>query len=148
MAVKGRWIVTTGTSCRVPRCGLQSRHKANVFCWTTPVTFGSWLPYVTGGLAVGRVSYSDFGFFPFLPSSNTSSITQTRVGWTAGGGVEWKFDQRWSIKAEYLYVDLGSTTDTSLNSNVGFSASIIHNHHLTENIARIGLNYSFWSSPN
>lgn len=70
------------------------------------------------------------------------------VGWTAGGGVEWKFDQRWSIKAEYLYVDLGSTTDTSLNSNVGFSASIIHNHHLTENIARIGLNYSFWSSPN
>ena len=70
---------------------------------------------------MGRVSYSDFGFFPFLPSSNTSSITQTRVGWTAGGGVEWKFDPRWSVKAEYLYVDLGSTTDTSLNSNVGFS---------------------------
>ena len=112
------------------------------------IAFGSWLPYATGGVAVGRVSYSDFGFFPFLPSSNTSSITQTRVGWTAGGGVEWKFDQRWSIKAEYLYVDLGSTTDTSLNSNVGFSASIIHNQHLTENIARIGLNYSFWSSPN
>jgi len=112
------------------------------------IAFGSWLPYATGGVAVGRVSYSDFGFFPFLPSSNTSSITQTRVGWTAGGGVEWKFDQRWSVKAEYLYVDLGSTTDTSPNSNVGFSASIIHNHHLTENIARIGLNYSFWSSPN
>jgi outer membrane immunogenic protein len=72
----------------------------------------------------------------------------TQFGWTAGGGVEWKFAPRWSVKAEYLYVDLGSTTYTSLNSNVGFSASIIHNHHLTENIARIGLNYSFWSTAN
>ena len=43
------------------------------------IAFGSWLPYATGGVAVGRVSYSDFGFFPFLPSSNTSSITQTRL---------------------------------------------------------------------
>lgn len=94
------------------------------------------------------MSYSDFGFFPFLPSSNTASAAETRVGWTAGGGVEWKFAPRWSVKAEYLYVDLGSTTYTSLNSNVGFSASIIHNHHLTENIARIGLNYSFWSTAN
>lgn len=112
------------------------------------VAFGSWLPYVTGGLAAGRVSYSDFGFFPFLPSSNSASAAETRVGWTAGGGVEWKFAPRWSVKAEYLYVDLGSTSYTSLNSSVGADASIIHNHHLTENIARIGLNYSFWSSAN
>jgi len=112
------------------------------------VAFGSWLPYATGGLAAGRVSYSDFGFFPFLPSSNSASAAETRVGWTVGGGVEWKFAPRWSVKAEYLYVDLGSTSYISLNSSVGADASIIHNHHLTENIARIGLNYSFWSSAN
>jgi outer membrane immunogenic protein len=112
------------------------------------VAFGSWLPYATGGLAVARVSYTDFGVFPFLPSTNSASSTETRVGWTLGGGVEWKFAPSWSIKAEYLYVDLGSTTYTSLNSVVGASASIIHNHHLTENIARVGLNYSFWSGLN
>ena len=112
------------------------------------VAFGSLLPYATGGLAVARVSYSDFGFFPFFPSTNAASSGETRAGWTLGGGAEWKFAPRWSIKAEYLYVDLGTTTYTSLNSVLGATASIIHGHHLTENIARIGLNYSFWPTAN
>lgn len=112
------------------------------------VAFGSWLIYGTGGLAVARVTYSDLGGFPFFPSTNFASSTETRVGWTAGGGVEWKFAPQWSVKAEYLYVDLGSTSYTSLNSVLGATASIIHNHHLTENIARVGLNYFFWSGLN
>jgi len=112
------------------------------------VAFGSWLPYATGGLAVARVRYSDFGGFPFLPSTNFASATETRVGWTVGGGIEWRFAPRWSVKAEYLYVDLGSTDYTSLNSVVGASASIVHDHHLKENIARIGLNYAFWAGLN
>ena len=87
------------------------------------VAFGSLLPYATGGLAIARVSYSDFGLFPFLPSSNTASSGETRAGWTLGGGAEWKFAPRWSVKAEYLYVDLGTTTYTSLNSVVGATAS-------------------------
>lgn len=36
------------------------------------------------------------------------SYSDTRWGWTAGGGVEWAFAPNWSIKAEYLYVDLGT----------------------------------------
>jgi outer membrane immunogenic protein len=34
------------------------------------------------------------------------------VGWTAGGGAEWMCGQNWSVKAEVLYVDLGSYTTT------------------------------------
>ena len=40
-----------------------------------------------------------------------------------------------------------SDTDMDWRLNpVGFGPSGVH--HLTENIARIGLNYSFWSSAN
>src|SRR5580765_1137796 len=68
---------------------------------------------------LGAISSASAADLP-TKAPNTSSITQTRVGWTAGGGVEWKFDPRWSVKAEYLYVDLGSTTggafgDASVN---------------------------------
>jgi outer membrane immunogenic protein len=34
-------------------------------------------------------------------------LTNTRPGWTAGGGLEWMGSPNWSVKAEYLYYDLG-----------------------------------------
>jgi outer membrane immunogenic protein len=47
------------------------------------------LIYGTGGFA-----YGDDGL-------------RMRDGWTAGGGVEWAFAPRWSVKGEYLYTDFG-----------------------------------------
>ena len=43
------------------------------------VAFGSLLPYATGGLAIARVSYSDFGFFPFLPVERTPHPQERRA---------------------------------------------------------------------
>jgi len=62
------------------------------------------LPYVTGGVAVGSLQSSEGD----LQSPLTGSGTVTRVGWTAGAGIEARIDHRWSSKLEYLYVDLGS----------------------------------------
>jgi outer membrane immunogenic protein len=109
---------------------------------------GPWLLYATGGLAVAEVSYSDVGFFPFLPSTNAASKTETRAGWTVGAGAEWMLSSSWSVKAEYLYVDLGTTSYTSVNSVLNAPptlATIAHDHHLTENIGRVGINYRFGS---
>ena len=36
--------------------------------------------------------------------------TDTRFGWTAGGGLEYAFMGAWSAKVEYLYVDLGKAS--------------------------------------
>jgi outer membrane immunogenic protein len=82
----------------------------------------SFLLYGTGGLAYGGVkastaisqSNNDCVFF-FLTciQGNTSaagSLSQTRVGWTAGAGLEWMFASKWSAKVEYLHYDLGSVT--------------------------------------
>jgi outer membrane immunogenic protein len=39
------------------------------------------------------------GFTPAgVPISATASGSNTRVGWTVGGGVEWKFSPNWSAK--------------------------------------------------
>jgi outer membrane immunogenic protein len=51
---------------------------------------------------------------------------------------------KWSVKAEYLYVDLGTTTHTSINSALNTPpnvATITNDHWLTENIGRVGFNY-------
>src|SRR2546429_650216 len=62
--------------------------------------FDRFLPYFTGGAAFGAVKGSVLGF---------GSFTETKVGWTLGGGLEYAFTDNWTAKLEYLYVDLGKT---------------------------------------
>jgi outer membrane immunogenic protein len=79
----------------------------------------TFLVYATGGLAYGGVSTSA-GFstvnnaLPGIGLASTwgtgSSTSSTRAGWTVGGGLEWMFAPRWSVKGEYLYYDLGTVT--------------------------------------
>jgi outer membrane immunogenic protein len=91
--------------------------------------FDSVMIYGTGGAAWTnfKASLSALGL--------TVSTETTKMGWTAGGGVEWMFMPRWSVKAEYLYIDAGTTTLTI----AGVSAS----GKLKDQIARIGINYHF-----
>jgi outer membrane immunogenic protein len=70
------------------------------------------LIYATGGLAVGDVKVD------YLSGINggsfaTGSVDTTRAGYAVGGGVEGKIDQHWSVRGQYLFVDLGSIS-TSL----------------------------------
>jgi outer membrane immunogenic protein len=116
----------------------------------------SLLLYATGGLAVGEVKLTSTGtvtaqlFGPGalgttpvgLPVTVTTTATgsETRVGWTAGVGIEKKFDKNWSAKLEYLYLDLGSTTyfgGTPSSSTFSFRDQIV----------RAGINYQFTSGP-
>jgi outer membrane immunogenic protein len=103
--------------------------------------YGPWLIYGTGGLAVAHVGYNDnfLGLHGVGPINSSSNYTA--VGWTAGGGAEWAFAPRWSVKIEYLFVDLGSHTDSATNA-IG-RAVLTHTHSLTDDIARIGVNYRF-----
>ena len=38
----------------------------------------------------------------------SGSVSDTKIGWTIGGGLEWAFAYNWSLKGEYLYYDLGT----------------------------------------
>jgi outer membrane immunogenic protein len=106
---------------------------------------GSWWFYGTGGGAIANVQFSDQACFPLGEGGcNAASVNQTKLGWTVGAGAEWAFAPRWSVKAEYLYVDLGTVTYISTNSlAINPLATIVHGHTLTENIERVGLNWHF-----
>jgi outer membrane immunogenic protein len=93
------------------------------------------LPFVSGGAAFGSLESSE-GAPPVLFGSGAS----TRVGWTAGAGIEARIDDRWSAKLEYLYVDLGSHEGFIDN---GGGSTFSENVAFKTHIVRSGLNYRF-----
>ncbi|WP_431204267.1 outer membrane protein [Bradyrhizobium betae] len=114
--------------------------------------------YGTGGLAYGRVSTSgsvnaiNVGGTPgadggtFTPVAASFSSSTTKVGWSAGAGIEGAFADNWSARLEYLYVDLG-TVSGSLTTPVialsGAPLAVGYRSHVTDNILRFGVNYRF-----
>ena len=76
------------------------------------LAFSQILVYGTGGVAFAR--FSDAWGFAVLGAHEFSN-SETRSGWTAGGGVEYMFARNWTAKVEGLYADFGSTDVTVLN---------------------------------
>jgi len=106
----------------------------------------NWLWYATGGLAYGETKIGSSWSCPTCapPGNPTASSSNTSVGWTLGGGVEWKFAAAWSVKVEYLYVDLGSQSDTIGYTYAPFTSSMTSTVNERDNIVRVGLNYKIW----
>jgi len=90
--------------------------------------FDRFLPYITGGLAVGDIRAAALG---------VGSGSAVNAGWTLGAGLEYALPGNWSLKAEYLRVDLGRFNCT------GCSALPPDNVSLSENVFRAGVNYHF-----
>jgi outer membrane immunogenic protein len=121
------------------------------------VPFTPLLVYATGGLAYGHVSTDTtlsetvtVTGVPVCPCSATStaSTSSTQFGWTVGGGAEWMFAPHWSLKAEFLYYDLGHVsadmTLTELSGGVPFTTiGITSRVNFNGDIARGGINYRF-----
>ncbi|WP_269932563.1 outer membrane protein [Aminobacter sp. HY435] len=95
--------------------------------------FDNVLPYLTGGLAVGRVEGELVG----VCVTGNWCGSDTKAGWTAGAGLELALDEKWSAKVEYLYVDLGTGHFAQGSGGEGFRADFRF-HAL-----RLGLNYRF-----
>jgi outer membrane immunogenic protein len=68
------------------------------------------LLYVTGGVAFGGVKDSANLVNGSGAAINGFTLDQTRVGWTAGGGIEHMFSPHWTARAEARIVDLGRAT--------------------------------------
>jgi outer membrane immunogenic protein len=118
------------------------------------VTSGTVLFYGTGGLAIGETKISNQYICPIcLPPASTepstsNTVANTSVGWTAGAGVEWMFAPKWSLKAEYLYVDLGTHSSTIVYSYTfrgvfAETSSMTSSVRDTANVVRAGINWHF-----
>jgi outer membrane immunogenic protein len=107
--------------------------------WTTPQNI---LLYATGGLAVASVDAT------VTPLGASFAQTNTRWGWSVGFGGEAMlgdmsgrmFGRGWSAKAEYLYVDLQSSSYfTTPPPGINVRGDV----PLDEHLVRFGLNYHF-----
>jgi len=95
------------------------------------------LPYLTGGLAWGQVKVSeqwqDYNNGA-LVGTGSYSTSDTQWGWTVGAGAEYAFADNWTVKAEYLYSDLGSV---DYDSDAGTDLDVI------SQTVKVGVNYKF-----
>jgi outer membrane immunogenic protein len=96
-----------------------------------------WFGTVRGrvGYAVDNVLlYATFGLAYGGGRVDMNGVREanTHVGWSGGGGLEVGLTPNWSVKAEYLFVDL-SNQRYVLFGNTGFES----------NILRLGVNYRF-----
>jgi len=109
----------------------------------TPVN--QWLLYATGGLAYGHVrSHSDVEFTEPAEDRYHGSDSSTRIGWTIGGGAEYAVAKQWTVKGEYLYVDLGSHSYNYENqAKCAGVCSYTTDLKTREHIVRFGINYKF-----
>lgn len=109
-------------------------------------SLGSTLLYGTAGYAYGgvktRITTTGLG------GASDTTLSGSRSGWTVGGGIERPFKffgifgPNWTSKSEYLYVDLGSASDTV----VAGAGTIAVTSNVKEHIFRTGVNYHF-NSP-
>ncbi len=97
------------------------------------------LIYGTGGFAYGEVENSATLGTRAVPVIFETSSSSVQTGWTVGGGVEWALSRCWSVKAEYLFMDLGSR---SFDIGTPAVARLDIDHDV--NIARVGVNFKFW----
>jgi outer membrane immunogenic protein len=121
-----RWFVTARG-----RLGLTN------FWWFGDKT----LVYVTGGGAWAKIDASEW--LTLTPQTTGHQESNTRSGWTVGGGLEYALGYGWSVKSEFLYADFG--TFTTFTSPPFASTNIQpRDVKLKDYIFRAGMNYKFW----
>lgn len=70
-----------------------------------------WLLYIKGGAAWAHDKYNVERQTTVVPVGAipvTYVASETRAGWTVGGGVEWAFADHWSTRLEYQFYGFGS----------------------------------------
>lgn len=126
-----------------PGSFMYNSSAANVVATLRPrlgVAFDNLLVYGTGGLAVGWFSNTN-SFSLGGAFLSTQPSTTTRLGWTGGGGLEWKFLPAWSVKAEYLYLHM-QNYNVPIPEIAGLPLTDIAVHHnYTDNLVRLGVNW-------
>lgn len=140
------WVTKQGTSNSILPFGtVGSNTTREHWLGTGRVRLGiipadRWLVYATGGFAGAAVEAI---FNGNIARDGSLADTQTRWGWTAGGGVEVALFQNLSFKLEYLYVGLQDKSYFPPITVLPDFQVARRNVTLNDNILRVGLNYRF-----
>jgi outer membrane immunogenic protein len=132
----GDWTNATGTAPGVVT-GLTDRtHISSVSTATARLGYAMdrWLPFVRGGGAWEHATYTPFD------GNNTTvgTASETRSGWTVGGGLEYAIVNNLSIYIAYDYFDFGTKTITFTGA---FPTTDIKERNSN---VKVGLNWKLW----
>ncbi|MFY9657460.1 MAG: outer membrane beta-barrel protein, partial [Methylocystis sp.] len=111
--------------------------------------FGRFLPYATAGVAFGsfhsdaQLVGTDLNGLSNFAASGASSAT--RVGWTAGLGLDYAINNRWSARAEYRYTDFGRLGIATDPSAVGAVFAV--DRQLDQHQVQVGFSYKLFAGP-
>lgn len=105
--------------------------------------FDRFLPYITGGVAVGMTHAEgnlQFQLLGLLASGNSKPADQYIPGWALGGGFEYGLSSGWSVKAEYLHLGF---REKHAADDVNLSIANFTRTKPTLDLVRGGVNYRF-----
>lgn len=156
-----RSYFTTGIAFPTDRIFINSANSIDWFgtargrIGVTMPGYSNFLVYGTGGFAYGYVN-NTVGIGDVWTDqtgsgySGSGTYGDTRIGWTAGGGVEWSPSMfpAWSAKVEYLYSNLGSVNQSvwstySAGQTVGYSFVAYQSTPTQFQTVRVGLSWHF-----
>lgn len=105
----------------------------------------TWLVYATGGYAWAHTETSLYSsherltnnlLIPNFPAAlnGQASSSGIRSGYAVGGGLEWKLAPHWTVKAEYLYIDVDGSATLSI-------PGATYSDELALHTVRVGFNW-------
>lgn len=105
-------------------------------------TCGSALFYGTAGFAFGGIQDK----LSKVDGAGAGSVSksETATGYVVGGGVEYAVSPKWSVKAEYQFIDLGKD-HLSVDAVAPLVLAELDAEH-SYNTVRVGINYHFLPS--
>lgn len=145
--VDGQWsgqkLTSTVVGCGV--CPLTETFKSQWFATARARLGVAWdnvLLYGTGGVALTNLDYR------FTGSTGGATVTilelsDNKVGWTAGGGLEIGISRYVSAKVEYLYIATSGFTATGPVPAAFGGGTATARADLNAHVARFGLNFRF-----
>ncbi|MGH6837858.1 MAG: outer membrane protein [Methylocella sp.] len=99
------------------------------------------LIYATGGVAFGGFNTDVAVSDPIDGIFVNGSRSNTRVGWTVGGGIQYAVTNNWSIRAEYRFSDFGTIREGLVGLPAG--ASFNEGRRIQQNQVQVGFDYKF-----
>lgn len=116
-------------------CSFQGRFLASIR-GRVGFAVNNWLLYATGG-----VGFAEFRYRTFTTATGVdfgTPFSTSPVGWVAGAGVEYAFNNHWSIKGEYSYYGF----DTEQAPTGSLTAAPVDTRTNIQ-VAKFGVNYRF-----
>jgi outer membrane immunogenic protein len=103
------------------------------------VASARWLVYGTAGIAWSDLKYAANITATGLGTVGSTSSSATKTGFVGGAGTAYAFNDKWSVKAEWLWADFGKVN----SATTATSASLQANDTIAANLIRVGLDYRF-----